>query len=137
MAPIGVSRAIEIVFEEIDRSSDAFVAEALFGCFGQLLKNSLTGAIMNDRIFRVVTLSSCIFGMGANVEVQPRSIFQKDIRASSPRNHLAEEVSRDLVGTQSSLTTQYTRDAVFGFDTDDSTHATPRATQRRRRRQGA
>jgi hypothetical protein len=63
MAPIGVSRAIEIVFEEVDGSSDALVAEALFGSFGQLLENSLTGAIMNDRISRVVTFSSCIFGM--------------------------------------------------------------------------
>ena len=57
--------------------------------------------------------------MAADVQVQPATVLQEDVARSSPRDDLAEEEARDLVGAQAPLSAQGEGDPVLGLDAVD------------------
>lgn len=61
VAPVGVSRRIGVVLEEIDVARDSLLVQAAFGVDEQAFENALAGLVVSDQFGHVVALGSCIF----------------------------------------------------------------------------
>ncbi len=120
VAAVRVARRVGVVLEQVDVAADALVGEALLGVDQQLFEHPLAGPVVGDQLLQAVALGGRVLGMGADVEVEPRAVLQEHVRAATPGHHPAEQVPRDLVGTQPTMSVKGTRDTELGLDPHDS-----------------
>ena len=119
MAAVAVPGGVGVVLEQVDVAVHAFVAEALLGTGEELFEDPLPCLVVHDEFTHAVTFGRGVLGVAADVEVEPGPVRKEDVAAATPRHHPAEEVSGDFVRTQSPLTAQGARDAVFVLDAED------------------
>src|SRR5262245_42433930 len=91
----------------------------LLGVEKQPLEHPLPRLVMGDQLDDVVALGGRVFRVAADVEIQTGSVAEEDVAGASPRDDLAEQVARDLVGTQAALAAERARDAVLVLDPED------------------
>ena len=116
---VGVARGVGVVLEEEDLAADAFLAQALLGASNEPLEDALPRLVVHDQVRDRVALGSGVLGVAADVEVQPGAVLEEHVAGPAPRDDTAEEVARDLVGTQAALPTQGAGDAVLVLEPED------------------
>jgi len=79
VAAVGVTGRIGVVFEKVNIAVDPLIGETLLCRREQLFENALPRLVVHHNIVDRVALGSCILGMGANVEIQPSAVLEKDV----------------------------------------------------------
>ena len=135
MAPIGIPSGVRVVLKEIDLALDSFFVEALLRTTDQIGQNPLTSFVMSNDVENPIAFRCGVFRMAAYVEVETRSIRQKDVGGPPPGHHSTEQIASDLVWTQPSLAAKRKRDSVFIFNSEDATvHKVDRSSSLCRKR---
>ena len=120
VAAVGVAGRIGVVLEQVDVAFDALLGQPQLRFGHQAFQHPFPGLVVGDRGDQIVTFRGGVFGMAADVEVEPGAVAQEHIRTATPRHHPPKQVSRDLVGRQSALPIEHAGDPVFGFDAVDA-----------------
>ena len=119
VAAVGVARRVGVVLEQVDLARQALVLQALLRVRDEPLEDALAGPVVRDQLAHVVALRRRVLGVRADVEVQPRAVAQEHVRRPAPRDDLAEQVARDLVGRQPATVLGGAGHAVLGLQAED------------------
>ncbi len=94
--------AIGVVLEQVDVAGNALARQSMLSIDDQILQDPLAGAIVVDQLDEIVAFGRRVLRMGADIEVDPGSVAEKDVTAPPPGNDSAEQVARHFVRSQSS-----------------------------------
>ena len=98
VAPVRVAGRVGVVLEQVDDAAHPFVAKARLRGADEAFEDPLPCLVVRDEIVCRVTLWRRVLRVAADVQIEPCTIFEEDIRRSSPAHDPPEQHSRDLVG---------------------------------------
>ena len=120
VAAVRVAGRVGVVLEQVDLAGDALVVQPLLGVDEQAFQDPLAGPVVGDQIGDGVALGGRVLGVGTDVEVEAGTVAEEDVAAASPGHHSAEQVAGHLVRRQPPLPPVGARDAVLGFEAENS-----------------
>src|SRR5215211_5033546 len=120
MAAIGVAVTVGVVLEQIDIAGNALARQPVLSVDDEILEDPFARTIVVDELDQIVAFCGRVLRMGADVEVYPRSVAQKDIAAAPPRHDPPEEIARNFVRSEPSRAARGARDAILCLKSEDS-----------------
>jgi len=94
---IRVACGVRVVAVEIDLAPYAFFSETLFRGFDEAFQYPFACAVVCNDVIETVTFGCCIFGVAADVKVEPLPVLEEYIRGSSPADNSTKQIPSDLV----------------------------------------
>src|SRR3989454_1454444 len=121
VAAVRIARRVGVVLEQEDVARDPVRAQALLGLVQEVFDDALARLVVNDELGHVVAFGRRVLGVEPRVEIQARSVLEEHVRVPRARDHLLEQVARDVVGAQAPLAVQGAGEAVLVLETEDPT----------------
>ena len=119
VAAVAVAGRVGVVAEQVDVATDALLGEPLLGGLDQAAQDPLPRLVVGHQLGDRVALRGGVLGVRTDVEVQPRTVGQEDVRGAAPRHDLPEQVAGDLVGAEPPLAAERAGDPVLGLEPVD------------------
>jgi hypothetical protein len=119
MTAVRVACGVGVVLEDIDLATNALLFETFLGSRDQTLEDALPRLVVGDYVLEIVAFRGGVLRMGANVEIETCTIFEKDVGRPTPRDDPTKEVASDLIGAETTLPTQRARHAIFVLQPKD------------------
>src|SRR2546425_5415908 len=117
---VRVTCRVCIVLEEQDVARDAIFAQALLRLVQEVLDDALARLVVDHQLGDVIALRRRVFGMESRVQVEPGPVFEEDIGVPRARDHLLEQIPRDVVGRQAPLAIEGAGQAVLVLEAEDA-----------------
>jgi hypothetical protein len=85
----------------------------------EVLDDALARLVVDDQLGDVIALGRRILRVEPGVEIEPRPVFEEDVRVASAGDDLLEEVARNVVGRQAALAVQGAGETVLVLEAED------------------